>query len=51
MKSILNEEFKTIQPGLAADESFLRLRFLLSESYAARILLHLVKDGAIILYG
>ena len=51
LKSILNEEFKNVQPGLAADENFLRLRFLLSESYATRLLLHLVKEGAIILYG
>ena len=51
MKSVLNEEFRYVQPGLAADENFLRLCFLLLESYATGILLHLVKDGAIILYG
>ena len=51
MKAILNEDYKSVQPGLAADENFLRLRFLLSLSYASCILLHLVKDGAIILYG
>ena len=51
MKSILNEEFKSIQPGLVPDETFLRLRFQLSESYATRVLFSLVKDGAIILYG
>ena len=51
LKSILNEENKNVQPGLAADKNFLRLRFLLSDSYATRILLYLVKEGAIILYG
>ena len=51
MKSISNEDFKSVQPGLAADKNFLRLRFLLTESFATWILLHLVKDGAIILYG
>ena len=41
MKSILNEEFKSIQPGQAPDKNFLRLRFHLSESYTTRVLFSL----------
>ena len=49
--SILHEEFKLIQPGSAPDENFLRLRFQISESYATRLLLSLMREGAIVLYG
>ena len=51
LHSILREEYKLVQPGLAPDEPFLRLRFQLSESYATRVLFNLVKEGAIKLYG
>ena len=47
LKSILNQEFLTCQPGNDPSIEFLKIRFGYSTQYATRITLHLVNKGYI----
>ena len=47
---ILNKEFKSIQPGLTPDETFLRLQFQFYESSPTCFFYSLMKEGWIILF-
>ena len=51
LNSILWEEFKLTQPGLEPSVDFLKIKFIISTSYANNILVHIFKFGFITLFG
>ena len=51
MNSILKEEYKSTQPGQAADVEFMKIRFNMSSTYASKMVLHLIQNGYIVFFG